>query len=580
MGHPRGTLLLLWAPGRLLRELQACAVPELQQQYRLAAVKSAADTPDSALHPPPMPPLALSGGGLLAEAAPASELQRRLLLQAAAQCTLLTAALQPLASAASLEAAAAAALARLGGAAAAALQLRVLVLGTLARAPAERALRQRLQGLGIGSAAAAGQPHLWCISREQQLQQQQPGDQPTGDAANVILGLELAIGAAPPPARRAARQLGPTAMPSELSALSACLAGVQRGDVALDPFCGSGSLLFAALERGAALALGSDIDATHFGTAGDANSGGSGSGQPVLLQADAARLAELLPAGSVDALVTDLPYGYRTSVVAPAAPLASNSSSGGGGLCPAERDPAAGAADAAEAAGVADWQQLLAALLALGEHVLLPGGRLLTWLPAHQAAEKQQRQLAEWGAAHRLRLRHLLPEVREAGYPRAVALFERLAGSSSKAADVAAAGPMPAASRRELLLAALRRAAEGGARVLNLPSQQQSADEAAPASAAGAEERAAAAGPTAEAVQQRGLSYKLVRGAAAGAAIDVWRCGCLHAFTPAASCSHGSSCLRTAANACHTCPSAGDPAGRPGWATRALSASMQQQAAT
>ena len=495
--------LLLWAPSRLVRELRSFCLPELQAQYRLVAWQCSSNATGAGgrgnQHLPP--PLAArpAGDGLLAEfAMQGDRLDLPLLLAAARQCTLLSAVIQPLAEGPTLEAAAAAAAAseHLPGGAACH-PLRVLSLDTsTARAPTERFLRKRLQQLGVGSAPAPGQSPLWCIQRAGGGDAQQ---------AEVLVGLELAAGAPPLPTAAddaAARQLGPTAMLPELAAVSASLAGVQPGSTVLDPFCGSGSLLAAALQRGAALAVGSDIDATHFASGGSGGSGGSGC---VFLQSDAAALQQLLPAAAVDALLTDLPYGYRTTVSAAAA----SSSTGGS-------SDAASAAGATGAAGEGDWQQLLGVLLSLAGHVLTPGGRLLAWLPCTQPAgslAQQEQQLAECGQQNQLTLLHLLPESRQAGYPRAVALFERH-GSNRGAAG----------SGRGALLAAAEAAAASGVPVFNLPVQQeqQQQDSAKQPPAAPPVQPALQLHPAAGG-QHRELEYKDVRGTVSGTAIDVWR---------------------------------------------------------
>jgi hypothetical protein len=52
----------------------------------------------------------------------------------------------------------------------------------------------------------------------------------------------------------------PTQKPDGLGRALARMAGVGRGDVILDPFCGSGAMLVGAAERGATV-IGSDISA-------------------------------------------------------------------------------------------------------------------------------------------------------------------------------------------------------------------------------------------------------------------------------------------------------------------------------
>jgi SAM-dependent methyltransferase len=52
----------------------------------------------------------------------------------------------------------------------------------------------------------------------------------------------------------------PTQKPDGLGRVLARMAGIGRGDLVVDPFCGSGALLIGAVERGATV-IGSDISA-------------------------------------------------------------------------------------------------------------------------------------------------------------------------------------------------------------------------------------------------------------------------------------------------------------------------------
>ena len=547
-----GPPLLLWGPSRLVRELRAFCLPELLTQWNLVALQRARDAGAAAgehLPPPPPPPLQPQPvpGGLLAQLRPGAQLDEQLLAAVASRCTLLAAAIQPLASAATLEAAAAAALACLPPGTAQRHPLRAVCLdGSAARAPAERSMRQKMHQLGLGSAHGPTAPPLWCIQHSAAEQQAEQKQQQQQSPAQFLLGVQLAAGAQQSGAA-SARQLGPTAMLPELAALSCSLATVQPGHVVLDPFCGTGSLLAAAADAGAALAVGSDIDATHF-TGSSSSSGAAGGGQRgstaalVLMQADAACLEQLLPAATVDAIVTDLPYGYRTDVALEVAPAPAAA----GGAAAGEAAPAA-------AGEAEDWQHLLAVLLRLARHSLVPGGRLLAWMPLQPGSSEcgsaatdaasscseqptvQQQQLEEQGKQHGLQLLHFLPESRQGGYPRAVALFERQAdGSSSSSSSAVVLDPT---ARRQQLLAALQSAAAAGSPLFNLPggTSANSGDTssqlaglsiahaaAGDASDAACEPAAGAEQPPA-AVQQRALDYKQVRGAAKGAAIDVWR---------------------------------------------------------
>jgi len=114
--------------------------------------------------------------------------------------------------------------------------------------------------------------------------------------------------------------LTPTRPP--LSLLMTNLAGVAPGNVVLDPFCGSGAMLWGSSYVGAGLCIGSDV----------IEPGGGGGGSTPLyhhykgaewLQCDAFRLSKVLQKHAsknssidggdylLDAIVTDPPYGLR-----------------------------------------------------------------------------------------------------------------------------------------------------------------------------------------------------------------------------------------------------------------------------
>ena len=136
-----------------------------------------------------------------------------------------------------------------------------------------------------------------------------------------------------------------------------------------------------------------------------------------------------------------------------------------------------------------DWQRLLKVLLELAAHMLVPGGRLLAWMPRQgadnnggscigrssnvgkQAAQgsdgsQQEGQLRAWCQQNQLYLLHFLPEMRQAGYPRAMAVSERSGGDGSGwQLSYGAAG-----SGQVALLEALRAAASNPP-VHNLPTR-------------------------------------------------------------------------------------------------------------
>jgi SAM-dependent methyltransferase len=99
----------------------------------------------------------------------------------------------------------------------------------------------------------------------------------------------------------------PAATNPLLAALLVQLAKPRRGDVLLDPFCGSGTLLVEAAALGLDLVLlGADLDPAAL-----AQAAGNRGVVPTaaLLRADAARLP--VADGAVDRVVANLPFGKR-----------------------------------------------------------------------------------------------------------------------------------------------------------------------------------------------------------------------------------------------------------------------------
>eukprot|EP00667_Euglena_gracilis_P012872 EG_transcript_13243 len=403
------TVLLLWGPSRLVGELRALLVPELCECCCLADPRgrAPAEGEGHSVLPQPLDLQAVGNGFTATMEVQAADLA--VLLEAAGQSALLTAVLAVVGRGDSLLAAAEAARTN-PTVEVASHPLRPLSLDpAVPRSVAERAMRRTLAELGFGRRPVDGSPTLWAI-------QWRAGDHP---GAEVLLGTELAKGiqAASPQGGPG----GPTAMQPALALATCSLAGVRSGAVALDPFCGSGALLIAARRRGATLAVGTDVAATHFGP----NDGGPG---VVRLQCDIAHLPHLLPASCVHCIVTDVPYGHRTEVVV----------------------PDAGAENVTEA----EWQQLLRQLLALAGKVLVDAGRLAVWLPyldsradtiCHNlgppdepplSPNQQHGWLLRCGAAEQLWLLSFLPETRLAGFRRAVAVFERQPRADSPAGPV------------------------------------------------------------------------------------------------------------------------------------------------
>jgi tRNA (guanine10-N2)-dimethyltransferase len=99
----------------------------------------------------------------------------------------------------------------------------------------------------------------------------------------------------------------PAAIFPKLSRALVNLSRVKRGEVFLDPFCGTGSLLLEAYEVGA-VPLGSDIDSKMVRGA-SRNMAGFDQSWLGVVRADAGQI----PLGTVDAISTDVPYGRASS---------------------------------------------------------------------------------------------------------------------------------------------------------------------------------------------------------------------------------------------------------------------------
>ena len=71
--------------------------------------------------------------------------------------------------------------------------------------------------------------------------------------SRTLTGRDLVSVASVPPGRR---DRYPTEKPEQLGRALAAIAGIRRGDVVVDPFCGSGNLLVGAVERRASVIAG------------------------------------------------------------------------------------------------------------------------------------------------------------------------------------------------------------------------------------------------------------------------------------------------------------------------------------
>ncbi len=125
------------------------------------------------------------------------------------------------------------------------------------------------------------------------------------DHQTALVGLRIG---ATPLHRRAYKVFHqPGALKPTVAAAMVRLADIQPGALVIDPFCGSGTIVVEAALSGAA-AIGGDLDV-------DATQGALLNSQQVLsliYQGDARRIP--LPDGSVDAVISNLPWGRQVQV--------------------------------------------------------------------------------------------------------------------------------------------------------------------------------------------------------------------------------------------------------------------------
>jgi len=106
----------------------------------------------------------------------------------------------------------------------------------------------------------------------------------------------------------------PTSLHPKLARAMVNLARVKMGDLVLDPFCGTGGLLIEACLLGAR-AIGSDLNELMVdGTIKNLENYRSAIGNYDVHKWDARKLTEHLSDCSVDAVVTDPPYGRSASL--------------------------------------------------------------------------------------------------------------------------------------------------------------------------------------------------------------------------------------------------------------------------
>lgn len=190
----------------------------------------------------------------------------------------------------------------------------------------------------------------------------------------VLLGLKITSGQASVRAHyslKTRHYIGPTSMDAELAFVMATMARVQPGHIVNDPFCGTAGVLVACAARGA-ITVGSDINILALYGKGDKETIASNFDQyrlphPVgILRADVLHSPiRCRRGGWFDAVVCDPPYGikegtrvFREDTIDPR--LEGNHFQG------TER---------------VRFVDFLSGVLSYAADVLVPGGRLVYWLP-------------------------------------------------------------------------------------------------------------------------------------------------------------------------------------------------------
>ena len=246
---------------------------------------------------------------------------------------------------------------------------------------------QLADALGRGStrAGTAGPAKRWVLIRERGGRAHLGWRLATGPAAGLgapglASGRRCYTGWLGRYALKSRQAAGPTAMEPEIGFLMGNWARVRPGSRVLDPTCGSCGLLLAAAALGATELTGVDRNASAFdGVAADFTR--LGLPPPRLATGDVTRpdatpsLLRAACGGMYDAIVCDPPYGMRAPVlIAEREP-----SSAEPGLRSAE--PAPRSAEPAPRSP----PDLSAAVLALAERSLAPGGRCVAFLPVRGA---------------------------------------------------------------------------------------------------------------------------------------------------------------------------------------------------
>lgn len=199
---------------------------------------------------------------------------------------------------------------------------------------------------------------------------------PHGQPRQVFLARKIADGQKHVGAKytlKKRKYIGPTSMDAELSFVMANMAGVKEAHLVNDPFCGTGSILVACAVKGAHV-IGGDINILTLRGKGQhtINSNFEQYGCPTpmgIVRADLINTPLVERNGGIfDAIVCDPPYGIKEGMKAFRDDYVDAS---------LERNHFQGTQRVR-------FVDFLAALLRYATSTLVPGGRLVYWLPTTQ----------------------------------------------------------------------------------------------------------------------------------------------------------------------------------------------------
>lgn len=197
-----------------------------------------------------------------------------------------------------------------------------------------------------------------------------------GNARQVFLGRKIASGAGHLGHRfhlSRRRYIGPTSMDAELAFVMANMAQIRPGDVVLDPFCGTGSILVSCAWLGAHV-VGSDLNLKVLRGKCDGNcvlSNFSQYGVPLpigVLRADLLHSPFKSRRQWVDAVICDPPYGIKEGT------RAFREENDFNGSMKRTKHSIPGTQRVV-------LVEFIEALLQFSADMLVPGGRLVYWLP-------------------------------------------------------------------------------------------------------------------------------------------------------------------------------------------------------